>query len=261
LLRLLTSITRSLQLVAIFAFGGLELALKRPSTRPERAEWLHQFCARAVRAMGIEMRAVGRYPEHGIVISNHLGYLDIMVFAALHRCVFISKSEIRSWPFLGWMTAMSGTVFVERGRAGSALSAGERMKAAADAGIPVVFFPEGTTSNAESVRKFHSGLIAQAMLSGQPITAAHVRYRLTQDNGPGVSIADTVCYWDDTPLLKHIFRLLAVRGIAVEVRFADAPIVFSEGPARRKMAAIEARDAVLALRAAAYGDAAGAEAS
>jgi 1-acyl-sn-glycerol-3-phosphate acyltransferase len=240
---------RSVKLAGLFLYAAMELLLKRPATRELRAEWLHQFCARAVRRMGIEVLAAGRCPDGGVVISNHLGYLDIVAFAALHRCVFVSKLEIKDWPLLGWMTTMAGTVYVERGHGGSVARAKSRMQAAADAGLPVVFFPEGTTSNGETVLKFHSGLLAQAMQGGQPVTAAHVRYRLTEDNGPGVTVADDVCYWGDTPMLRHIFRLLGLRGIEVEVRFADAPIAFSEGLGRRKVAAVEARAAVMEVGA------------
>lgn len=234
--------------MGLFAYAALELIAKRPATREQRAEWLHQFCARAIRGMDITLRLHGHYPDRGFVISNHLGYVDIMAFAALHRCVFVSKAELRTTFFLGWMTSMAGTVYVERGRGNSALLARAGMMAAADAGIPVVFFPEGTTSDGSAVLKFHSGLLAQVMASGQPITAAHVHYRLTQDNGPGVTIANRVAFWDDTPLLTHIFRIVALRGIEVEIRFADAPIEFSEVGGRRKMAAAEARAAVIALR-------------
>jgi 1-acyl-sn-glycerol-3-phosphate acyltransferase len=248
LFRILISLARTLKLLAIFAYATLDFIATRPHTRQQRAEWLHRFCARAVRQMGVAIRQHGPYPEHGVVIANHLGYLDIVALAALHRCVFVAKSEILHWPILGWMTTIAGTVYVERGRGASALSAGSRMQAAATAGLPVVFFPEGTTSNGETVLKFHSGLLARAMAAGLPITAAHIAYRLTRDNGPRIAVANDVCFWGDVSMLKHIFRLLGLRGIEIEVRFADAPIAFSEGPAQRKRAAIEAREAVLQLR-------------
>ena len=135
---------RSLKLAAIFAYAALQLIAKRPSTRQQRAEWLHQFCVRAIRWMGIAVRRQGPFPERGVVIANHLGYLDVIAFAALHRCVFIGKSEIRRWPLLGWMSTMAGTLYVHRGRGGSAERARKGMRAASDAGIPLVFFPEGT---------------------------------------------------------------------------------------------------------------------
>jgi lyso-ornithine lipid O-acyltransferase len=243
LVRLFRSVIRSAKLAGVFLYASAVLVVTRPTTREARAEWLHGFCARAVKRMGIGVRVIGSFPERGAVISNHLGYLDIVAFAALHRCVFVSKAEIRKWPVLGWMTTMSGTVYVERGRGGSALRAKGGMQAAAEAGLPVVFFPEGTTTNGETVAKFHSGILAMAMESGEPVTAAYVTYRLTEDNGAGVTVAD-VCYWDDTPLVLHIFRLLGLRGVDVEVRFAEGPIVFSEEVGRKMMAA-EARGAVL----------------
>ena len=104
------SVVRSIKLVGYFARFGAELLITRPKTRQARAAWLHRFCARAMKRMGIGVRAVGKFPERGAVITNHLGYLDIVTLAALHRCVFVSKAEIRKWPLLGWMTTLSGTV-------------------------------------------------------------------------------------------------------------------------------------------------------
>jgi 1-acyl-sn-glycerol-3-phosphate acyltransferase len=247
LFRFLISAARTLKLAAIFAHASLELIATHPATREQRAEWLHRFCARAARQMGIALQQRGPYPRHGVLIANHLGYLDIVAFAALHRCVFVAKSEIRGWPVVGWMTTMAGAVYVDRGRNASAISAGSAMQAAAGAGLPVVFFPEGTTSNGEAVLKFHRSLLVQAIDSGQPVTAAHVTYRLTEVNGPHISVADDVCYWGDVSMIKHIFRLLSLRGIEVEVRFAEAPIAFSEGPSQRRQAAVEARAAVMQL--------------
>jgi len=243
------SVGRSLKLAAIFAFATLELIVKRPSTRQQRAEWLHQFCLRAIRWMGFAVHRQGPFPERGVVISNHLGYLDTVAFAALHRCVFVGKSEIRRWPLLGWMSTMAGTLYVHRGRGGSAGRARAEMQSVSQAAIPLVFFPEGTTSLGDTVLPFHSGLLGEAIETHQPITAACVRYRLTQDNGPCLSLAN-VCFWDNTLLVVHIFRLLALRGIEVELCFADSPIAFSPRASNRKIAAEEARAAVLQLLAA-----------
>jgi 1-acyl-sn-glycerol-3-phosphate acyltransferase len=239
------SVGRSIRLVGMFAVASAELAVKRPATREARAEWLHGFCARSMRGMGVGLKVVGQFPERGVIIANHLGYLDIVAFAALRRCVFVSKAEIARWPVLGWMTTMAGTVYVERGRGGSAVKARGGMRAAAAAGLPVVFFPEGTTSNGEAVLKFHSGLLAQAMDAGEAIWPAFVTYRLTQPNVPEMNVADKVCYWGDTPMLGHIFTLLGLHGIEVEVRFGEAPIQFSCEDIHRKTAAVEARAAVL----------------
>jgi 1-acyl-sn-glycerol-3-phosphate acyltransferase len=238
---------RSIQLLGMFIVAGTELAVKRPATREARADWLHRFCARAVRGLGLEIDVTGEFPERGAVISNHLSYVDIVVFAALHPCVFVSKAEIAAWPVVGWMTTMSGTVYVERGHGGSAMRARKGMQTTLDAGLPVVFFPEGTTSDGSGLLKFHSGLLAQAMSGGAPITAAHIRYSLGEGNDPGVRVMNDVYYWGDMKMLPHIFKFLGLRRVRAEVRFAERPIAFSTDVSRRKQAAAEARGAVAAL--------------
>jgi len=248
LVRLGRSVGRSLKASAIFLYGALELILKRPATREQRAEWLHRFCGRVVRRMDIPARVEGTFPERGIVISNHLGYLDIVAFAARQRCVFVSKAELASEFLVGWMTTMAGSVYVERGRGGSAQRAKTDMEAAAEAGLPIVIFPEGTTGDGITILKFHSGLLSQVVEAGQPVTAAFIKYRLSEDNGPDVTLRDDVCFWrDDINLFRHVFRLLGLRGIEVSIRIADEPIVFTGSAADRRLLAAEARAAVMDL--------------
>jgi len=245
--RLLRSIGRTIVLLGMFVYASVELVVLRPKTRVERADWLHRFCARAMKRLRVPVDVEGRPPARGAVISNHLSYLDIVTFAALSRVVFCSKAEIEHWPVLGWMTTMSGTVYVERGRGGSAAKASVGMKRAAEAGLPVVFFPEGTTSNGEGLLKFRSGLLAEALQSGESVTAAFIQFSLDEDNGPDVSIEDDICYWGERNMLAHIFKFLGLRGARVSVKFAEEPIRFSSDTPHRKAAAAEAELAVAEL--------------
>jgi 1-acyl-sn-glycerol-3-phosphate acyltransferase len=185
----------------------------------------------------------GSFPARGSLITNHQTYLDIVTLAAIHPCVFVSKAELVKVPVLGWMTTMAGTVFVERGRGGSATRASGGMKAASEAGLTVVFFPEGTTTNGSKMLPFRSGLLAQVMAEGQPITAGRLVYSMSDDNGADVSVRENIC-WGDMPMFTHVFTFLGLRGVRVDVTFADAPIVFSSDLLHRKEAAVEARTAV-----------------
>lgn len=231
----------------MFVEAGAELLFKRPGTRQGRADWLHRFSARAMRRLGVQVSVAGSFPAKGVVISNHLSYVDIVVYASLQPCVFVSKAEIAAWPVVGWMTTMSGTVYVERGHGGSAKRARAGMQAAAEAGLPVVFFPEGTTSNGRELLHFHSGLLAQAMAGGAAVTAAYIHYALGPGNEPAATVENDVCFWGDTPMLPHIFRFLSLRGVRAEVRFAPGPISFTSDVLHRKVAAREAQAAVAAL--------------
>ena len=233
--------------MAYFGVYGLELAIRQPKTRRERAEWLHRFCAAIVRAFEIKLSVEGKFPAHGVIIANHTGYLDIMSIAALSPVVYCAKAEMEGWFFLGWMTRMVGTVFVDRGAGGSADKAVAGMRAAAAEGVPVAFFPEGTTSNGLQVLDFKTGLLAKSLEANQCITPAYIYYTLDEDNGPGVTVQDDVCFWgDDANMWKHIYKFVGLQGTHVWVRIAPSPIVFTD-PDDRKVAAIEARAALLAL--------------
>lgn len=241
------SILRSVKLAGYFVRFGGELLLTRPASRRERAAWLHRFCSTALAGLEVQLRVEGAFPVRGALISNHLSYLDIIVYAAVSPCVFCSKAEIEHWPVVGWLATMAGTVFVDRGKGGSAAKAGVGMKAAAEAGLPVVFFPEGTTTNGREMLPFHSGLLAQAMQIEEPVTAAYVAYSFQQGNEPGVSVEEDVCYWGDRPMWPHVFRFLGLRGVRARVKFGEVPIRFSADKLHRKVAALEARQAVLDL--------------
>ena len=242
----LRAVARGIKLMGYFMQAAGELIVDQPETRQLRAEWLHTFCSRAMKGMGIKVDVVGTFPRYGAVISNHLSYLDIVTLASLHPCVFVSKIEIADMPVLGWMTTRAGTVYVERGRGGSALRASKAMKAAMDDGLPVVFFPEGTTSNGSKLLKFHSGLLGQALAAKAPMTAAFIRYSLIEKNDPGVTVGEDVC-WGDKSLWQHVFGFLGLRGVHAMVRFGDGPIAFSQDRLHRKAASLEAQAAVAVL--------------
>jgi len=247
----LRSIVRGIKLAWYFMEASGELIVDQPETRQLRAEWLHNFCARAMKGMGINVTVTGSFPEGGAVIANHLSYLDIVTLASLHPCVFVSKAEIAAIPVLGWMTTRAGTVYVERGRGGSAIRASGAMKEAMDAGLPVVFFPEGTTSTGQRLLKFHAGLLGQALMAKAPITPAFLRYSIveteeTGKNDPGTDVSTDVC-WGEKPMFQHVFKFLGLRGVHAEVRFGDGPIRFTSDGMHRKKASIEAQAAVAQL--------------
>ena len=245
---MIRSVVGTIKAIAYFGMRGLVLAIKQPKTPRERAEWLHQSCAGLLKAFDIRFTVEGRFPERGVLISNHTGYMDILALAALSPVVFCAKAEMEGWFFLGWMATMAGTVYIDRGAGGSADKATSGMQAAEADGVPVVFFPEGTTSNGQQVLEFKTGLLAKSLEADQPITAAYIRYTLDEDNGPDVTVEDDVCFWgDDAPMFRHIFTFVGLQGTHVWVRIAPGPIRFSEPDLDRKVAAVEAREAVVAL--------------
>jgi 1-acyl-sn-glycerol-3-phosphate acyltransferase len=245
----LRRIIRILNVAFVFFYSTLEVFLTRPKNRAERAAWLAKIGNRLCRTQQVTYSTIGPIPTHGAVITNHLTYVDILVHASMRPCVFVSKIELRATPVLGWISMMAGTVYVARGAGGSAAKAAEGMGKGFRDGLPVVFFPEGTTGvGDEPVMAMRSGLLSQAIALDQPITAGFIHYDLTPyDLARGKSTRNDV-HWGDQTLWQHIWNFVDLHGLHCTVHFAEAPIAFSPAAvANRKVAAEEARAAVAAL--------------
>ncbi len=240
---------RLVKVVSHFGYAAVELAIKRPHSRPDRAAWLSTFCRRVLRAMDIGFTTEGTVPMEGAVITNHLSYVDIMVHSATRPCVFVSKIEVRKMPLLGWMSMMAGTVYVERGAGGSAQTAAVTMAKGFRDGLPVVFFPEGTTGVGDvPAMPFRSGLLAQALAAEVDVTPGFIRYELSaKDAARGKTVRNDVA-WGSQSFQAHIWNFMALGPVRATVRFGAGPIAFSPAALRdRKVAAGEAREAVLAV--------------
>jgi 1-acyl-sn-glycerol-3-phosphate acyltransferase len=178
-----------------------------------------------------------------------LSYLDIVVHGAVRPCVFVSAIETRKMPVIGWISMMAGTVYVTRGGGGSAEKAAQGMAKGFRDRLPVVFFPEGGTFiGDEAAMPFHSGLLAQALEVGAPVRAGFLRYELSaEDAARGKSPRNDV-HWSTQTLIAHLWNLLGLKRIKAQMRFADEPIAFSAAAYEdRRVAAAEAREAVVAV--------------
>jgi lyso-ornithine lipid O-acyltransferase len=232
--RLLILLVTSLQ--ACLAF--LARRVYRPLTTAERAQWLHNSCQSALRRLNIQTASDGQFPLRGLLVSNHLSYLDILVFSSLSPCVFVSKKEVRSWPLYGWLARLGGTVFVDRKCLADAHRANLSMARALSEGCVVVLFPEGTSSDGTAVLPFRTALLEAAIKSREPVCSAHISYAV--ENG---SVGTEICYWGAMTFFPHLLRLMSLRGIRARVRFAAEAQTFED----RKIAAITTRELILNL--------------
>ena len=212
--------------------------VRRQLSIAERAHWLHSCCALALQRLGIETAAEGEFPSHGLLVANHLSYLDILVFSALSPCVFVSKKEVRSWPLFGWMASSGGTVFIDRARSTDTHRANSEMSHALSQGAVVVLFPEGTSSDGTTVLPFRPALFEAAIKSGADISSASINYLV----GDG-SASNDVCYWGSMKFVPHLLRLLSKQQIRARVRFSAETMKFDD----RKLAAQTTQEIVASL--------------
>lgn len=204
--------------LASAAFSGLweHRKLPRDPSRMQCARWLHERCGRALRALNVQISIEGELPSGGLIVSNHLSYLDIPVLSAALPCVFVSKAEVEDWPIFGRYARWAGSVFVRRHDRADAARANTNVGDALRNGVPVVLFPEGTTTNGERVLRFHSTMLQPAIDAEASITPCAISYELDEGNP-----AREVAWWGDMTLLPHIWNLLAKKTVRARVSFGD----------------------------------------
>ena len=209
-----------------------------PYTLERRALWLHSTARLVMASLGIDARFEGRPPIDGLVVANHLSYLDIVILSAAMPCFFVAKVEIDGWPFFGEAARSGGTIFLDRASRSSANAAANQISERLKLSVPVLLFPEGTSTDGSSVLRFHSRLIAPATAAGAPITAAAIRYVL-QDGTPEREL----CWFGDAQFLSHLWKVLGKAGFSAEVRFGQ-PRVYVD----RRIAAETTHEEIQSMR-------------
>ena len=203
-----------------------------------RARWLQTACRQVTRSMGIRFRVEGVPPASGMLVSNHLSYLDILIYSAAVPCVFVSKAEVGSWPYFGFAARQGGTIFIDRTRRVSAQEVAQEMARRMADPVPILVFPEGTSSDGAQVMPFHSSLFEPAAATGAAVTAAAVRYE-SVGGGPERDL----CWYGDESFVTHLWKTLGGPGFTAQLVFGP-PRVY----ANRREAARETREEVARMR-------------
>ena len=177
----------------------------------ERAERLRWVAENLAALHGLDVRVRGRLPSGPCALAaNHLGYLDPVAILSHVPSIPIAKAEVAEWPLLGEIGVGTGCLFVRRGCASSGARVLRGALRALDAGVPVLAFPEGTTTAGDRVLPFRRGLFGVARIAGVPIVPLTVRYR------------DGARPWiGDDAFLPHYLQTAAASRGQVELVFHD----------------------------------------
>ena len=224
------------------AFDFLFHRVFRPKslTPAVRALWVQRHARRILKTIfKLEASVEGPVPARGLLVSNHLGYLDIFVLASLAPAVFVAKREIKSWPVVGWLAQMGGTLFVNRERRAQVSRVNDQIEAALNRGALVVLFPEGTSSNGRTVLPFKSSLLEPAARTAHPLSVGAIQYAIRDGD-----VGDEVCYWGGHTFFPHLLHLLGQRAIRATIRFAPV----ERTGADRKQLAQQLRGEILRLK-------------
>ncbi len=222
-------LARFAALATHFANGLLTLAFafQRYSDARKTTEimrWSRKF----LRLAHVHVEHTGQVPGAGLIVMNHISWLDVIVLNALAPSRFVSKSEVAGWPFVGYLCTKSGTLYIERSRKTAARRTNRLITEALSRGERVAVFPEGTTSPGDTLLHFHAALLQPAIASGGFAYPASLRYL-----GSDGLRSKEVSYGDET-LLGSVWKLLDARCVTARVAFG--PPEPAAGRHRRELA-------------------------
>jgi 1-acyl-sn-glycerol-3-phosphate acyltransferase len=195
-----------------------------------RSLWLHRTCRLMLRTIGVRFVVEGEPPPRtGVVASNHVSYLDILVLSSATPQVFLAKSEVRDWPVVGWFARAAGTQFIDRNRRSDVARQNADFVHIVENDAVLTLFLEGTSTDGSLVRPFRSSLLEPAVEHRWPVTPAAIHYTCT-----GADVAQDVCWWGDMGFFEHLFRLVRADTVTAHLRFG---VPVAAGDDRKALAA------------------------
>ncbi len=246
-----------LLLVVLLGGLGVHLALRlleRPVfglRRPLTPFVTQGVCRGALLILGLRLELRGQpMRARGAMVANHVGWIDIFVLNAVQRLYFVSKSEVATWPGIGWLARATGTVFINR-RARDARLQKEIFEARLRAGHHLCFFPEGTSTDGLRVLPFKSTLFEAFFTHGlneitsvQPVSSIYF--------APPGQPAGFHGWFGEMSFLSHFLRVSAAPRAGKVVVMFHEPVAVS-GCRDRKVLARRCEEAVRGALEAAQG--------
>jgi 1-acyl-sn-glycerol-3-phosphate acyltransferase len=197
-------------------------------------QWLKSICQILV----VDIKVTGEPAKACLQVSNHISWLDIPVLASVNNPRFLSKAEVRHWPIIGWLAECSGTLFIQRGNAKATQGVRQGLSSSLQNGDTVLIFPEGTTTDGESVRRFHPRLFAAAIETNTHVQPIMIRYPALDD---AQKINAIVPYIDEQSLGDNLKQLLQQKKTIVHVHYC--PLINITGKDRKQIA-LESEQAI-----------------
>jgi lyso-ornithine lipid O-acyltransferase len=192
--------------------------------------WLKRFSAIVSLCITYE----GELPEQGaLLVSNHISWLDIIVIGQYLPAYFVAKSDILSWPIIGYLSIQGGTIFIRRGEKKHIKATTQKMVWVLKQNSNIIAFPEGTTTKGDEVLSFHASLFQPALLTRSAIQPVALQYQ-------GVAKKQAPFIGDDN-FIPHLIKILSLDKIEVHVCFL--PVIKSLGRDRNSVS-VEAREMI-----------------
>ncbi len=176
--------------------------------------------------LGIRVRIFNREylpKQQGfLMVTNHLGYVELFSLLKIRPMAFVAKDEIEKWPVIGSVVKAIGTVFVDRETGGLSELYIRKISETVENRINFWFAPEKTTTDGTWLRPFSSALFVVAnQLKCPLVPAVFVIKRLNGKPIPPEKRCEVAWANDregrSTPFLRQFLNFLTHRSVDMEM--------------------------------------------
>lgn len=179
-----------------------------------QGRWLSRYSKAICWLVNLKITRIGEPAPAGLLVSNHMSYIDPFLLASQTPVIFVAKHDIRDWPWGGILTRCGGTLYINREQRTDVGRITEGIRTIAEAGVPVGLFLEGTTTDGSHVLPFHPGLLQPAVEIKTNVLPCVVNYRVKETGSP-----DGISWHGTMTMLPHLLQLLQYSSIEAEVIF------------------------------------------
>ena len=178
-----------------------------------------------------------------LLVSNHNSYLDIFGIGSKIITNFVSKDDVKKWPIFGYCATLGNTIYISRDRMKAAKEVNFMEKELEKRKIPVIIFPEGTSTDGNEVLPFKSSLFAMFEnqfgkktdnpIFIQPVSIAYT-YEKKRKLSP-IQRHNYAWYIKEQTLGGHLFNAMKHTPFTMEVIIHD-PIDITKFKDRKELA-------------------------
>lgn len=191
--------------------------LYKEPNNPTNTRYVQYFCRRLCDVFNIKLNVHGEVPrDPALWVSNHISWLDVAVLGSGARVFFLAKGEVQKWPLLGTLAKGGGTLFIHRG-SGDSIKIREQITGFLKENIPVLFFPEATTTDGKHIKKIHGRLLGAAISAQKPVQVCLICYVNNQGQ------LDTVApFIGDTSFTEHLLAVFKMPKVTAHLKVLPA---------------------------------------
>ena len=208
--------------------------------RESQGDRMQKWALKLLDILNVQLHSSGQQLQpHRVgrlIVANHISWLDVFVINATTPARFVAKSEVRRWPFFGWLVQRAGTVFIRREVKRDTALVNQCLARDLLDGGDIALFPQGTSTDGSQPVRFHSSMLQCAIDAGAVVWPVAICYH----DGQGRRLSE-LGFAGEMTFIHSLWKTMCMPRI--EASSIYLPGIASAEMSRREIAAV-AQDAV-----------------